>query len=149
MQVAVSGVDHAIKTVSRFTDTSAKLLEIAKRLCEIGRPIIAGIHGGHATISDPEPTDNGYRITASGPDVLFIEFGTGDMAGVLDALYTAVPPEVGQGTWSATHARMYSTYGFWVFAHTIYHYTEPHPAFYYAYQEMVQALPQVAKEVFS
>ena len=144
MQVIVKGVEQALRAIKRYENIQEKLLEIATRLCEIGEPIISGVHGPVS----PEPTDTGCKITASGPDVLFIEFGTGDMAGVMDSLYDAVPPSVGQGTYSATHAQMYSRFGFWVFAHTIYHYTMPHPVFYYAYQAMVEALPQVVREVF-
>lgn len=145
MKVEINGVEHAIETVKRFANMNAKMQEVLHRLREIGEPIIRGVH------KDVSVDESGttLKITASGEDVLFIEFGTGDMAGVMDVLYDQVPSSVGQGTWSSTHAQMYSRYGFWVFAHTIYHYTEPHPVFYYAYQAMVQALPQVAKDVFS
>ena len=145
MNITVTGVEHALKTLSRYTDMDAKLTELAERLCrEVGLPIIASVHHG-AYIN---PIANGCSIVAEGTDVLFIEFGTGDSAGVMDALYDAVPPEVGQGTWSATHAQMYTRYGFWVFAGTVYHETPPHPVFYYAYQDMVQAIPRIAREVF-
>lgn len=144
MQVIVKGVEQALRAIKRYENIQEKLLEIATRLCEIGEPIISGVHGSVSM----EQTNTGCKITASGEDVLFIEFGTGDMAGVMDSLYDAVPPSVGQGTYSATHAQMYSRFGFWVFAHTIYHYTMPHPVFYYAYQAMVEALPQVVREVF-
>lgn len=145
MQVVVEGVDRALRLVERFADMDAKMQEILHRLRQIGEPIISGVHKGVSV----EETGNMLKITASGEDVLFIEFGTGDLAGVMDSLYDAVPSVVGQGTWSATHAQMWTRYGFWVFAHTIYHYTEPHPVFYYAYQDMVQALPQIVKDVFS
>lgn len=144
MKVEISGIDHALETVTRFADIGAKMQEILHRLREIGEPIIRDVHKD-VTVEESAAK---LMITASGEDVLFIEFGTGDMAGVMDALYDQVPSSVGQGTWSSTHAQMYSRYGFWVFANTIYHHTEPHPAFYYAYQAMVQALPQVAKDVF-
>ena len=146
MNITVTGVEHTLKTLSRYTDMDAKLTELAERLCrEVGLPIISSVHHG-AYIN---PINKGCSIVASGTDVLFIEFGTGDSAGVMDALYDAVPPEVGQGTWSATHAQMYTRYGFWVFAGTIYHETPPHPVFYYAYRDMVQAIPRIAREVFA
>lgn len=125
-----------------------KVEEVAKRLCKVGEPIIQATHGNHARVWS-EPTENGYKVCAEGEDILFIEFGTGLKAGQDAHLYDEVPGVVGEGTWSATHAKMYSTCGFWVFAGEIYYYTEPHPAFYYAYQAMVEALPQIAQEVFS
>lgn len=146
MELTVNGIDRIKAVIGKYSDLNAKLLEVAKKLCEVGEPIIRATHrSANVTI---EQTKTGYLIRAEGEDVLFIEFGTGDMAGVMDVLYDQVPPEVGMGTWSATHAQMYTRYGFWVFGGHIYHYTEPHPAFYDAYQAMVEALPQIAAEVF-
>ena len=148
MQISVSGIDRVKERIEKLANLQDKCAEVARRLCEVGEPIIQAWHGGHALIS-VEATENGYVIRAEGEDVLFIEFGTGDKAGEMAANYDAVPTEVAPGTWSEGHAQMYSRYGFWVFAGKIYHYTEPHPAFYYAYQRMVEALPQIANEVFA
>lgn len=148
MQVQVSGISHALQTVQRYADIDRKVLEIARRLCEIGEPIIRAIHGNHATITT-EQTKNGYKITASGEDVLFIEFGAGDAAGRDAGLYDSVPGSVRPGSWSETHAQMYSRFGFWVFAGHIVHEVPPSPAFYYAYEYMVQNLPHIAEEVFN
>ena len=144
MQVQVSGISHALQTIQRYADIEAKMAAVLHRLREVGEPIIRSVHKD-VTVDEQAKS---LKITASGEDVLFIEFGTGDMAGVMDALYDNVPSVVGQGTWSATHAQMYTRYGFWVFAGSIYHYTEPHPVFYYAYQAMVEQLPQIARSVF-
>ena len=134
--------------INRMLHLREKVEEVAKRLCKVGEPIIQATHGNHARVWS-EPTENGYKICAEGEDVLFIEFGTGDRAGVLSPWYDQVPSEVRPGSWSESHAQMYSRYGFWVFAGQIYHHTEPHPAFYDAYQAMVEALQQIAQEVFS
>lgn len=134
--------------INRMLHLREKVEEVAQRLCKVGEPIIQATHGNHARVWS-EPTKNGYKVCAEGEDILFIEFGTGLKAGQDAHLYDEVPSVVGEGTWSATHAKMYSTWGFWVFAGEIYYYTEPHPAFYYAYQAMVEALPQIAQEVFS
>ena len=146
----LSGIGNVLSIMSKYTGdkTKQKCAELAKRLCEeVGMPIIKAIHGNHSKII-PKATQSGYMISVEGEDVLFIEFGTGDMAGVMDALYDKVPDVVGQGTWSAEHAQMYTRYGFWVFGNQIYHYTEPHPALYYAYEAMVKELPRIAEEVF-
>ena len=134
--------------INRMLHLREKVEEVAQRLCKVGEPIIQATHGNHARVWS-EPTESGYKVCAEGEDILFIEFGTGLKAGQDAHLYDEVPGVVGDGTWSATHAKMYSTWGFWVFAGEIYYYTEPHPAFYYAYQAMVEALPQIAQEVFS
>ena len=148
MDITVTQSGNMRGWINRMLHLREKVEEVAKRLCKVGEPIIQATHGNHARVWS-EPTENGYKICAEGEDVLFIEFGTGDRAGVLSPWYDQVPSEVRPGSWSESHAQMYSRYGFWVFAGQIYHYTEPHPAFYYAYQAMVEALPQIAQEVFS
>lgn len=148
MQITFTGIEHALQTVQKYSDLDKKVKEIAERLCQIGEPIIRQVHGNHATVST-EPTANGYKITASGEDILFIEFGAGDAAGSENSLYDRVPAAARPGSWSEKHAQMYSRYGFWVFAGQIYHEVQPTPAFYYAYEYMVQNLPLIAREVFS
>lgn len=148
MDITVTQSGNMRGWINRMLHLREKVEEVAKRLCKVGEPIIQATHGNHARVWS-EPTKNGYKVCAEGEDILFIEFGTGLKAGQDAHLYDEVPGVVGEGTWSATHAKMYSTWGFWVFAGEIYYYTEPHPAFYYAYQAMVEALPQIAQEVFS
>ena len=147
MQISIKGIDHAIRTIERYTDLRQKLAELAERLCAIGEPIIKQIHGNHSVVAT-EPTANGYRITASGEDVLFIEFGAGDQAGSENGNYDAVPAEARPGSWSETHAQQYSTLGYWYFGGHKFTTVAPSPAFYYAYEYMVQNLPRIAREVF-
>lgn len=147
MQITVSGVAHALKTIERYTDIQSKLMEIAYRLCEIGSTVCDSVY--HTSVSVyVKKTDKGAMVVCEGEDVLFIEFGTGRLAGTTAGYYDAVPPEVGEGTWSATHAQQYSRWKFWWFGGRKYKFTPPHPATYEAYREMVQAIPRVAKEVF-
>lgn len=134
--------------VQQLSDLDRKVKEVAERLCQIGEPIIRQVHGHHATKLKTEPTKNGYKIVAEGQDILFIEFGAGDAAGSENANYDAVPWEAQPRTWSMNHAQMYSRYGFWVFGGQIYREVQPTPAFYYAYEYMVQNLPRIAREVF-
>lgn len=148
ISISVSRTGDALERVQKLLDVKSKLAEVAKRLCEVGEPIVRTTHGNHAMVW-AEPTENGYKISAEGEDVLFIEFGTGDRAGVLSPWYDEVPAEARPGSWSETHAKQYSTNGYWYFGGQRYEYTEPHPAFYDAYQAMVEALPKIAQEVFS
>ncbi len=149
MQIAITGIDRIRERIERIANLQEKCAEIARRLCEVGEPIVRAAHGNHATVM-VAPIDNGYAITADGDHrLLIIEFGAGDAAGLMAGEYDEVPNVVRPGSWSATHARMYSRYGFWVFAGHILHEVEPNPAFYYAYQAMVEALPQIANEVFA
>lgn len=147
MQVTVSGVERAIRAVERFADTDRKLLEVAETLCAIGQEIASAGFGGHASVTT-EPMQGGYKIVISGEEVLFIEFGTGDAAGIHAAQYDAVPEVVRPGSWSETHAHQYERLGFWFWHNQKFTETPPHPYTYDAYQAMVEALPRVINEVF-
>lgn len=137
-----------------MTDTASpdsnekKLEEVARRLCEIGEPVIRQVHGHHADRIETEKTKTGYKIVAEGQDIMFIEFGAGNAAGSENSKYDAVPSEARPGSWSMNHAQMYSRYGFWVFGGRIFREVQPTPAFYYAYEYMVQNIPMIAREVF-
>ncbi len=151
MEITVTGlggIQRAMQRMQKLSDMDSKVKEIAERLCQIGEPIIRQVHGNHADDIHTEPTQNGYKIVAKGKDILFIEFGAGDAAGSENALYDAVPSVARPGSWSEQHAKMYARYGFWVFAGRIFHEVQPTPAFYYAYEYMVQNLPMIAREVF-
>ena len=148
MQITVTGIDRVRERIEKYADLQSKLLELAWRLCEVGSAVCDSVY--HTSVSVyVEKTNEGAKVICEGEDVLFIEFGTGDKAGVLAANYDAVPPEVAPGTWSSGHAQMYSRYGFWYFGSRRYEYTEPHPATYEAYKAMIEELPQIADEVFA
>ena len=153
MRVTVSGLDNIRNAVNRLLNVQDRVLAVARRLCEVGEPIIRQTHGHHAFIQIID-NGNGYSLSAEGTDILFIEFGTGDRAGIYSTLYDQVPVVVRPGSWSEAHGGEYAATGgygrgFWHFGGLEYHYTEPHPAFYDAYQAMVQALPRIAQEEFN
>ena len=141
------GIHKTLNHIQRYVDIQRGLEMVAQRLCSIGQAVASSGFGGHASVSS-EPIDNGYRITISGEDVLFIEFGTGDSAGIHAAEYDAVPSEVRPGSWSETHAHMYETLRFWVWHGQWFKETPPHPYTYDAYKAMAEALPKVFDEVF-
>ena len=152
MQISVKGIEDALRRVNRLANMNLLLQQVAEKLCQIGEPIIRQIHGHHASVWS-EPTAKGYRIVAEGEDVLFIEFGAGDAAGSENGNYDAVPVVAYPGSWSEAHQGEYWRtgglgQGHWHFGGQEYTELAPSPAFYYAYEAMVQNLPQIAREVF-
>lgn len=151
--ITVTGVERAVRTLEKL-DMRSKLALFAERLCkEVGEPIIKATHGNHAQVYS-EPTPEGYQIVAEGSEVLFIEFGTGNATGDEADKYDEVPVVVRPGSWSEAHqGEYYRTggypIGYWHFGNNVFTETPPHPSFYDAYQEMVQAIPRIAKEVFN
>lgn len=157
MDITVTGsISKSIARLRSMADEKSldsnaeKLKKVAKELCKIGEGVISQVHGKYtAKIETVELEEGkGYKIIAEGKDLMFIEFGAGDAAGSENSLYDRVPKAARPGSWSEKHAQMYSRYGFWVFAGQIVHEVQPTPAFYYAYEAMVQNLPLIAREVF-
>lgn len=147
MRVVVRGIKQAVKHINKLAKIREQCLEIAKRLCDVGYPWIWAWHGNHAKVSI-DPIDNGYCISAEGEKVLFIEFGTGDSAGIYAQHYNGeVPTVVRPGSWSEQDAHMYERLHFWIWHGKWFRETRPHPAFYDAYRAMSEAFPQIVKEV--
>ena len=145
MQITVTGVAHALKTLEKYASIQSKLSEFAEKLAQVGEAEAAITYGGRVT---HRLTADGATIVISGEDVLFIEFGTGDAAGIHAAQYDAVPSVVRPGSWSETHAHQYEMLGFWWWHNQKFTETPPHPGAYDAYRAMVQAIPRIASEVF-
>ena len=99
-----------------------------------------------ATISDPIPTENGYKIVMSGSDVYFVEFGTGNDVNAYSPNVTVL---VAPGSWSETHAQRYTTYGFWYYNTVRYEGTPAYMPMYYAGRKMREEAHRIVKEVFS
>lgn len=118
IELSVDSCANAIKEMLQYQkDIAPKLDEVCKRLAEIGAKeadayFAAGSGNGNGGVDvTVEPIPNGYKIVASGEDVYFIEFGTGDMV----SPHYSVSVPVFSGSWSEQHAKQYSTYGFWYY----------------------------------
>lgn len=126
-----------------------KMDEVCKRLAEIGRDTAQRIfdsagegNGGvHVSIA---PISNGWKIVASGKDVYFIEFGTGDD---VDPHYDVSVP-LFSGSWSMEHAQRYAQYGFWYYRKVRYEGTPAYMPMYYAEKEIRANEKRIVQEVF-
>lgn len=138
-----------------------KLDEICKRLAQIGCDA-ANSHyaeanadsartgnGGVSAVVLPLDTGDGYKISASGEDVYFIEFGTGNSAGMFygDGLpNTSVP--VYPGSYSEQNAGMYAKWGYWFYQGEIMSSTPVYMPMYYAGKAIRENEKRIAQEVF-
>ena len=128
-----------------------RLEEVCRRLAQIGadeaKRIVAqsGNYGnGAATVSDPIPIGNGYKVSMSGSDIYFIEFGTGNQVSPHGT--TDVP--VAWGSWSAEHSQKLWKYGFWYFQGEKLEGTPAYKPLFYAEQEIRHNAQKVIDEVF-
>ena len=135
-----------------------KLKEVCRRLAEIGmaeaqihyNEANANVEEGNGNVSvSIAPTESGYKIVASGEDVYFIEFGTGNSAGMFygDGMQNVSVP-VYPGSYSKDHAQMYSTHGYWFYHGHIMSSTDSYMPMYWAGKAIRDNIEKVAREVF-
>ena len=150
VELSVRGCNSAVKELEEYEKAvKPKLNEICRRLAEIGAEtarahLILADGNTDATIEDPVPIDNGYKIVMSGEDVYFVEFGTGEFT-YRHGNETSVP--VYPGSYSEAHAQQFSKYHFWWYGGEQYEGTPAYRPLLYAGQAIRQAMPKVVKEV--
>jgi hypothetical protein len=125
--------------------------EVCKRLAEIGAQeaeahLVRSNGNTDAYIDPPTPIANGYKLSMSGSDVYFVEFGTG-----VDADAHGFTPlgSVYPGSYSEQHAHLFSENGFWWYGGEKLEGTPAYMPMYYAEKKMREELPRIAREVFS
>lgn len=131
-----------------------KGMEICRRLAEIGMNVASiryatgSIDGNTDVDVSVEPIENGYKVTANGEDVFFLEFGAGVAAGFnYDTSVIAPPVDITPGSWSKDHARQFTEKGHWYYGGRKYDMVTPRMGMYSAIKEVEQNIARVAKEV--
>ena len=155
IQLSADDCAKAVRGLQEYTkNIIPKLDEVCRRLAEIGAQeaslrFARSDHGNGGVAVTTVKMDNGYKIVASGHDVYFIEFGTGNFAGVgygEGMPQTSVP--VYPGSWSERHKQQFSNYGFWYYAGERLEGTEAAMPMYYAGRAIRNNERRVVKEVF-
>ena len=151
IELSPDGVKAADKEFKKFKkELDPKLKEICRRLAEVGAEAARShlqLADGNtdATIGEPVPIENGYKIVMSGEDVYFVEFGTGNFA-YRHGNEVSVP--VYPGSYSEQHAQQFSKYHFWWYGGEQYEGTPAYRPMLFAGQAIRQAIPRIVKEVF-
>lgn len=155
IELSESGLKRAKEELNQFKkDIGPKLDEICRRLAEIGMQEatlwaqMARGYGNDDVHVSYEKTERGYKVVMSGADIYFVEFGTGIFAGEYPGDTTGVTVGVMPGDYSDTHARQYSTKGYWFYDNVFYRGTPAEMPMYHAGERMKQEMPRIAREVF-
>lgn len=150
VELSVESCKEAVAELKAYQkEIKPKLDEVCKRLAEIGRDeaqrIFNSAREGNGGVSvDAVPMENGWKIVASGADVYFIEFGTGDD---VDRHYDVAVP-VFSGAWSMEHSQKYIQYGFWFYNKVRYEGTPAYMPMYYAEKAVRDNAKRIVREVF-
>lgn len=162
IQLSADSCSDAVEELKQYhKNIKPKLDEVCRRLADIGCQE-ANIHyaeanadsaetGNGGVIARPVPlaTGNGYKIVAEGKDVYFIEFGTGNSAGMFygEGLpVTSVP--VYPGSYSEQNKGIYAEYHYWFYNGKIMSSTPVYMPMYWAGKAVRDNLRRVEKEVF-
>ena len=162
VELSVESCKDALDELKAYQKTiKPKLNEVCHRLAQIGCDA-ANAHyaeanadsgktgnGGVTAVVLPLADGNGYKITAQGEDVYFIEFGTGNSAGMFygDELpNTSVP--VYPGSYSEQNAGRYATWGYWFYKGEIMSSTPVYMPMYYAEKAIRENEKRIVQEVF-
>lgn len=162
IQLSADSCNKAVEILKQYQkDIKPKLDEVCRRLAEIGCQE-ANIHYAEANADSPETgnggvmavvlpmeTGNGYKIRAEGHDVYFIEFGTGNSAGMFYG--DGIPPTsvpVYPGSYSEQNHGMYAEYGYWFYKGKIMSSTPVYMPMYWAEKAIRENERRVVKEVF-
>lgn len=131
---------------------NSRLDMVCKRLAEEGAreaKLHLGVTWGgnddaHVSV---EKTENGYKVVLSGQDIYFVEFGTGMFAGSYPN-NANVSVGIMPGDYSETHAKQYSTKGYWFYDNVFYRGTPAEMPMYWAGKRMREVMPRVIQEVY-
>ena len=120
MSVVITGLKKTEELLDKLTHIEKPMKELARELCELAERVVNERYGSYYVFYDGntdysteiEELPNGFRLTAYGEDIGFLEFGTGIFAS---------PDEfagdfgVYPGSWSETHAKQFNlqTHPYW------------------------------------
>ena len=159
LQLSADSCAKAIEELEKIKrEIDPKLEEVCRRLAELGKETAQRIfdeaaantaEGNGGVSVTCVPFESGYKIVASGKDVYFIEFGTGNSAGMFygEGLpATSVP--VYPGSYSERHKGMYAERGYWFYHGQIMSSTDTYMPMYYAGKTIRENMDKVIREVF-
>lgn len=150
--VNVQGLDELINQLNSYNDSlERKANELCNRLAQYGLTLADASFSGAAydgtkdVSVSVEPTENGYRIVASGGTVLFIEFG----AGVTYGYGHPEPLEFGPGTYPSDKGHWDDPNGWWIPGGQHTYGNPPSMTMYNTTKDLEREIERIAKEVFS
>lgn len=119
---------------------------ITERLSEEAAKVASSLYSGEVTV---EPTARG--VTATGPGVVFEEFGAGARisdpfpggAGVSFEIRRGAYSDLNEGEYQATG------YEYWHHDGELYRYVTPRNALFYAKEHVKEIAPQIVREVLN
>ena len=159
LQLSVEGRKKAAKALKasgdpKYSEFQRKMHLFMQRLSEIGfqeadaRFTEGARDGNEHPLLRVQWDANGFRITAMGDDVYFIEFGAGDGTEESHPYAGNASVPIYDGSYSEANNGPYITNGFWWYGGTKYTGLDATMPMYNAVKEMRANVKRIAQEVF-
>ena len=159
LELSVQGCKKAAKALNaranpKDPEFQKKMRFFLQRLSEVGfqeadRRFVEGARDGYEhPLLRVQWDANGFRITAMGEDVYFIEFGAGDRTEESHPFAGNASVPIHDGSYSEAHGGPYFQQGFWWYAKTKYTGIEATMPMYNSVKEMRANVRRIAQEVF-
>lgn len=110
--ITITGLEETQAMLDKVQNLNEPLKEACRELCEMAEMVVEHRYsmftesGNDDFYTEIEELPFGYRLTVSGEDVGFLEFGTGIFASS-DEFAEQVSYDIAPGSWSDTHARQF------------------------------------------
>lgn len=152
-----NSIDSAIRRIDKTRNAMDKLaFEATEKLAKLGCQVVKenfSLLDSDETkeyIVDFKKTTDGYVIYATGENVIFLEFGTGDFVTDLEYPEAEGLPSLAAGSWSVSEGKgVYAKYGFWHYKRKLFRGTYATRGFYYANDTIKLEAVRIIKEVFA
>lgn len=127
LEVRLSGIDASIALMEKAMEIDKPLLEACMVLIKKAESVVrerygisyASVNGNRDFYTSISPIKDGYKLTVSGEDIGFLEFGAGVFTET-DEFASEVDYPIYPGSWSELHehsdnpnARYFAKNGFW------------------------------------
>lgn len=133
---------------NKYREYLRQLADVGTQTAEMGFASNGYVGDNNGVSVQSEMEDTGFRITATGEAVSFIEFGTGVATSVSPLVNVQADYDIRPGSWSEEHAKQFSTNGFWRYKGEYLEGTPPAAGMQNACITMQYRAQEIARRVF-
>ena len=148
--ITISGLEETQAMLDKIANIQIPMKELCRELCELAVDVVErkySVRSGSGNTdfhTEIEELPNGYRMSVSGEDVGFLEFGAGVFTEP-DEFANQVGYSIYPGSWSEEHSKAFADRGFWLYRGIPYTGISPSHGMHEAYEEILNEFDERAK----
>ncbi len=149
--IQITGLEETEELLDRLKSLDKAMKEVCKELCEMAQTVVESKYsvwsyaGNTDYNTEIEELPDGFRLTAYGEDIGFLEFGAGVFTEP-DEFASQVGYDVRPGSWSETEGtHQFEYHQFWMYGNVKYTGITPSRGMHYALEEVLNNVYEMAK----